>query len=385
MTPILDVRALQKYYPIHRGLLGRLAGHVRAVDDVSFTIDRGETLSLVGESGCGKTTTSRCILRAITPTAGEIRFRPGSGAEIDVARLPRKQLRPLRRQMQMIFQDPFSSLNPRMTIAEIIGEPLLVNGMTDTSARNARVAELLELVHLPAAYLNRFPHAFSGGQRQRIGIARALALSPSLIVADEPVSALDVSVQAQIVNLMLELQDRLGIAYLFVAHDLSVVKHVSHRVAVMYVGKIVEIAPTAALFASPRHPYTEALLSAVPVPDPAPSGQADRARGRRRRPFRPAARLHLPSALPLRDRAVPAGDAATRGGGPRALGQVPACTRTDAATGQRVRRIVRHVTDRRRTTANLAPAKTRAAATIMLSLATPGYANRPPKRLTPCN
>ncbi len=221
---------------------------------VNTSIDRGETLSLVGESGCGKTTTSRCILRAITPTAGEIRFRPGSGTEIDVARLPRKQLRPLRRQMQMIFQDPFSSLNPRMTIAEIIGEPLLVNGMTDTGARNARVAELLDLVHLPAAYLNRFPHAFSGGQRQRIGIARALALSPSLIVADEPVSALDVSVQAQIVNLMLELQDRLGIAYLFVAHDLSVVKHVSHRVAVMYVGKIVEIAPTAALFAAPRHP-----------------------------------------------------------------------------------------------------------------------------------
>ena len=245
---------MRKFYPIHRGLLGRLAGHVRAVDDVSFTIDRGETLSLVGESGCGKTTTSRCILRAIAPTAGEIRFRTETGAEIDVARLRRKELRPLRRQMQMIFQDPFSSLNPRMTIAEIIGEPLLVNGMTDTRARNARVAELLELVHLPAAYLNRFPHAFSGGQRQRIGIARALALSPSLIVADEPVSALDVSVQAQIVNLMLELQDRLGIAYLFVAHDLSVVKHVSHRVAVMYVGRIVEIAPTAALFAARRTP-----------------------------------------------------------------------------------------------------------------------------------
>jgi oligopeptide/dipeptide ABC transporter ATP-binding protein len=268
MTRVLDVRALRKYYPIHRGLLGRVAGEVRAVDDVSFTIDRGETLSLVGESGCGKTTTSRCILRAIAPTAGEIRFRTESGTEIDVARLPRKSLRPLRRQMQMIFQDPFSSLNPRMTIAEIIGEPLLVNGMTDAGKRNARVAELLELVHLPAAYLNRFPHAFSGGQRQRIGIARALSLSPSLIVADEPVSALDVSVQAQIVNLMLELQDRLGLAYLFVAHDLSVVKHVSHRVAVMYVGKIVEVAPTAALFATPRHPYTEALLSAVPVPDP---------------------------------------------------------------------------------------------------------------------
>jgi oligopeptide/dipeptide ABC transporter ATP-binding protein len=207
-------------------------------------------------------------LRAITPTSGEIRFRTETGDEVDVAGLRRQQLRPLRRQMQMIFQDPFSSLNPRMTIAEIIGEPLLVNGMNDTHARNARVAELLELVHLPAAYLNRFPHAFSGGQRQRIGIARALALSPSLIVADEPVSALDVSVQAQIVNLMLELQDRLGIAYLFVAHDLSVVKHVSHRVAVMYVGRIVEIAPTEKLFSTPRHPYTEALLSAVPVPDP---------------------------------------------------------------------------------------------------------------------
>jgi peptide/nickel transport system ATP-binding protein len=257
---VLDVRELRKFYPIHRGLLGRLVGQVRAVDGVSFTIERGETLSLVGESGCGKTTTSRCILRAIVPTAGEIRFRTESGAEIDVARLGRKELRPLRRQMQMIFQDPFSSLNPRMTIAEIIGEPLLVNGIGDVRTRNARVAELLELVHLPSAYLNRFPHAFSGGQRQRIGIARALA--------DEPVSALDVSVQAQIVNLMLELQERLGIAYLFVAHDLSVVKHVSHRVAVMYVGKIVEVAPTAALFNTPRHPYTEALLSAVPVPDP---------------------------------------------------------------------------------------------------------------------
>jgi peptide/nickel transport system ATP-binding protein len=265
---ILDVRHLRKHFPIRQGMLGRVAGQVKAVDDVTFAIDAGETLSLVGESGCGKTTTSRCILRAIKPTSGEIRFRTESGTEIDVAPLEAKQLRPLRRQMQMIFQDPFSSLNPRMTIAEIIGEPLLVNGMTDTAERTRRVTELLNLVQLPSAYLNRFPHAFSGGQRQRIGIARALALNPSLVVADEPVSALDVSVQAQIVNLMLDLQDRLGLAFLFVAHDLSVVKHVSHRVAVMYVGRIVEIAPTAALFTRPRHPYTEALLSAVPVPDP---------------------------------------------------------------------------------------------------------------------
>jgi oligopeptide/dipeptide ABC transporter ATP-binding protein len=268
MMPVLEVRSLRKHFPIRRGVLGRVANHVKAVDDVSFHIGKGETLSLVGESGCGKTTTSRCILRAIDPTGGEIIFRQENGTEVDVAALDQQQLRPLRRQMQMIFQDPFSSLNPRMTIAEIIGEPLLVNGMTNTTERHRRVAELLELVQLPGAYLNRFPHAFSGGQRQRIGIARALALNPSLIVADEPVSALDVSVQAQIVNLMLDLQDRLGMAYLFVAHDLSVVKHVSHRVAVMYVGRIVEIAPTRSLFTMPRHPYTEALLSAVPVPDP---------------------------------------------------------------------------------------------------------------------
>ena len=268
MTQVLDVRGLRKHFQVRQGVLGRVTGQVKAVDDVSFSIESGETLSLVGESGCGKTTTSRCILRAIKPTGGEIRFRTASGTQVDVAPLNAKQLRPLRRQMQMIFQDPFSSLNPRMTISEIIGEPLLVNGVTNTAKRNERVAELLQLVQLPSAYLNRFPHAFSGGQRQRIGIARALALNPSLIVADEAVSALDVSVQAQIVNLMLDLQDRLGLAYLFVAHDLSVVKHVSHRVAVMYVGRIVEIAPTTALFSSPRHPYTEALLSAVPVPDP---------------------------------------------------------------------------------------------------------------------
>ena len=265
---ILEVEQLQKWFPIRRGLMRKVVGHVRAVDGVGFEIRQGETLSLVGESGCGKTTTSRCILRALTPTGGAIRFRTQDGRQVDVAKVPKTELRPLRRQMQMIFQDPFSSLNPRMTIMDIIGEPLLVNGMTDLAARRKRVRELLEVVQLPAQYLNRFPHAFSGGQRQRIGIARALALNPALIVADEPVSALDVSVQAQIVNLLLDLQDRLGLSYLFVAHDLSVVKHVSHRVAVMYVGKIVEIAPTRSLFARPRHPYTEALLSAVPVPDP---------------------------------------------------------------------------------------------------------------------
>ena len=265
---ILEVEQLQKWFPIRRGLMRKVVGHVRAVDGVGFEIRQGETLSLVGESGCGKTTTSRCILRALTPTGGAIRFRTQDGRQVDVAKVPKTELRPLRRQMQMIFQDPFSSLNPRMTIMDIIGEPLLVNGMSDLAARRKRVRELLEVVQLPAQYLNRFPHAFSGGQRQRIGIARALALNPALIVADEPVSALDVSVQAQIVNLLLDLQDRLGLSYLFVAHDLSVVKHVSHRVAVMYVGRIVEIAPTRSLFARPRHPYTEALLSAVPVPDP---------------------------------------------------------------------------------------------------------------------
>jgi peptide/nickel transport system ATP-binding protein len=268
MSTVLDVRELRKFYPIHRGLLGRLAGHVRAVDDVSFTIDRGETLSLVGESGCGKTTTSRCILRAIAPTAGEIRFRTETGAEVDVAPLRRKELRPLRRQMQMIFQDPFSSLNPRMTLLDIVGEPLLVHGEGNAQARTDRVVELLRLVGLRPETMRRYPHAFSGGQRQRIGIARALALNPRLVVADEPVSALDVSVQAQILNLLLDLQERLGLTYLFVAHDLSVVKHISERVAVMYIGRIVETAPTEALFTSPKHPYTEALLSAVPKPDP---------------------------------------------------------------------------------------------------------------------
>jgi peptide/nickel transport system ATP-binding protein len=265
---LLEVRGLRKFFPIRRGLLRQVVGHVRAVDDVSFHIDRGETLSLVGESGCGKTTTARCILRAIQPTAGEIRFRTGDGAVIDVAGLPKGKLRPLRRQMQMIFQDPFSSLNPRRTLLDIIAEPLLVHGIGTHAERVERVAELLRLVGLRPEYMRRFPHAFSGGQRQRVGIARALALNPSLVVADEPVSALDVSVQAQILNLMQDLQARLGLTYLFVAHDLAVVKHVSDRVAVMYVGQLVEVADTASLFTAPKHPYTEALLSAVPKPDP---------------------------------------------------------------------------------------------------------------------
>jgi len=266
--PLLEVQHLKKFFPIHAGLLRRTVGQVRAVDDVSFTVRQGETLALVGESGCGKTTTARCILRALQPTDGKILFRTGAGSTIDIARLSSKQMRPLRRDMQLIFQDPFSSLNPRMTLLDIIGEPLLVNKVGSGAERAERVAELLRVVGLPPDYMRRYPHAFSGGQRQRIGIARALALNPSLIVADEPVSALDVSVQAQILNLLLDLQDQLGLTYLFVAHDLSVVKQISDRVAVMYVGKIVELAPTAALFEAPLHPYTEALLSAVPKPDP---------------------------------------------------------------------------------------------------------------------
>ena len=266
--PLLEVNGLRKYFPIRKGFLRKVVGQVRAVDDVSFALDRGETLALVGESGCGKTTTSRCVLRALPPTQGEILFRTDEGAVVDVARLSKRRLRPLRRQMQMIFQDPFSSLNPRKTLLDIVGEPLLVNGMRSRRERVDRVAQLLRLVGMRPEYMRRFPHAFSGGQRQRIGIARALALNPSLVVADEPVSALDVSVQAQILNLMLDLQARLGLTYLFVAHDLSVVKHVCDRVAVMYVGQIVELAPTKELFTAPRHPYTEALLSAVPKPDP---------------------------------------------------------------------------------------------------------------------
>ena len=265
---LLEVKNLRKYFPIQKGFLRRVVGLVRAVDDVSFYIKEGETLGLVGESGCGKTTTARCLLRALTPTSGQILFRNREGKLVDIATLPKRELRPLRCEMQMIFQDPFGSLNPRMTLLDIVGEPLLVNGMRSRKERTDRVAELLRLVGLRPEYMRRFPHAFSGGERQRIGIARALSLNPCLVVADEPVSALDVSVQAQVLNLLLELQGRLHLTYLFVAHDLSVVKHITDRVTVMYVGKLVETAKTKELFSAPKHPYTAALLSAVPVPNP---------------------------------------------------------------------------------------------------------------------
>jgi peptide/nickel transport system ATP-binding protein len=267
-SPLLEVTGLQKLFPIRKGFLKRTVGYVRAVDGVDFHIDEGETLGLVGESGCGKTTTARCILRAIEPTRGEVRMRVADGSVVDMGALRPAGLRALRREMQMIFQDPFTSLNPRMTLLDLVGEPLLVHGVKSRREREERVAELLRRVGLRAEYMRRFPHAFSGGERQRIGIARALALHPRLVVADEPVSALDVSVQAQILNLLVDLQADLRLTYLFVAHDLSVVRHISNRVAVMYVGRIVELADTAALFQTPKHPYTAALLSAVPEPDP---------------------------------------------------------------------------------------------------------------------
>ncbi len=266
--PLLDVRGLQKFFPITKGFLQRVTGQVRAVDGVDFTVAEGETLGLVGESGCGKTTASRCILRAIDPTGGQILYRTRNGATVDLATLGPAELRPLRAEIQMIFQDPFGSLNPRMTLLDNVGEPLLVNGVRNRRDRADQVAELLRLVGLRPEFMHRFPHAFSGGQRQRIGIARALATNPRLVVADEPVSALDVSVQAQVLNLLLELQTRLKLTFLFVAHDLSVVRHISDRIAVMYVGQLVELAPTEALFDRPRHPYTAALMRAVPVADP---------------------------------------------------------------------------------------------------------------------
>jgi peptide/nickel transport system ATP-binding protein len=260
---LLEIKNLKKYFPIRKGFLRKVVGHVRAVDGVDLAVYEGETLGLVGESGCGKTTTGRLILRAMDPTEGEIHFRKDNKL-VDLAKLSPKEMMHYRRDMQIIFQDPFSSLNPRMTVLDIISEPLVIHGVARGDDLKSQVRELLEMVGLRAQHMNRYPYAFSGGQRQRIGIARALALRPKLIVADEPVSALDVSIQAQVINLMEDLQQEHGLTYVFIAHDLSVVEHISDRVAVMYLGKIVELARAEELYENPLHPYTEALLSAVP-------------------------------------------------------------------------------------------------------------------------
>ena len=272
---LLDVKGLKKYFLVRKGVFRRTVAHVKAVDDIDMFIREGETLGLVGESGCGKTTTGRSILRLIEPSGGDIMFRSKTMApagedhtEVNVVKAPRKTMKMLRREMQIIFQDPYSSLNPRMTVGAIVSEPLLVHSLSRRSEREERVKSLLAAVGLKPDHMKRYPHEFSGGQRQRIGVARALALDPQLIVCDEPVSALDVSIQAQVINLLEDLQGEFGLTYLFIAHDLSVVKHMADRVAVMYFGKIVELSTTEELFSAPKHPYTEALMSAVPVPDP---------------------------------------------------------------------------------------------------------------------
>jgi peptide/nickel transport system ATP-binding protein len=264
---LLEVKNLKKHFPIQKGFFRRVVGQVRAVDGVSFFIREGETLGLVGESGCGKTTVGRCILRAFKPTTGEVLFRK-NGKMVNILQVPKREMKPFRREMQIIFQDPFSSLNPRMTVMDIVSEPLRIHEIARGAELQAQVRELLEAVGLKAHHMNRYPYAFSGGQRQRIGIARALALRPRFIVCDEPVSALDVSIQAQTLNLLEDLQGEFGLTYLFVAHDLSVVEHISDRVAVMYLGNVVELATAEELYSDPLHPYTEALLSAVPRTDP---------------------------------------------------------------------------------------------------------------------
>jgi len=277
-APLLDVQNLRMHFPIRKGLLRRTVGHVKAVDGVSFAIRKGETLGLVGESGCGKSTTGRCLLGVHDPTDGQILYRHADGTQVNLAQLDDAEITPYRRDIRLIFQDPESSLNPRMSVLEIVGEPLRAFGIARGKAMKEQVATLLEQVGLRPEYMQRYPHAFSGGERQRIGIARALATEPRLVIADEPVSALDVSVQARTLNLMQDLQDEFDLTYLFIAHDLSVVKHICDRVAVMYAGKIVEVAPTEELFHRPKMPYTEALLSAVPTPDPTRRGEQSRIR-----------------------------------------------------------------------------------------------------------
>jgi oligopeptide/dipeptide ABC transporter ATP-binding protein len=265
---LLEVKNLKKYFPINRGVFRRVVGYVKAVDRVDLFIRQGETLGLVGESGCGKTTLGRSILRLIEPTDGEVWFKTGKGKKLDITKLEDREIKSLRREMRMIFQDPYGSLNPRMTVMDIVGEPLIIHKVAQGKEIEDRVRTLLKIVGLNPRYMRRYPHEFSGGQRQRIGIARALALNPRLVIADEPVSALDVSVQAQVINLLEDLQVQFNLTYLFIAHDLSVVYHISNRIAVMYVGKIMEVGEAEEVYQGPRHPYTEALMSAVPVIDP---------------------------------------------------------------------------------------------------------------------
>lgn len=265
---LLEVKNLKKYFPITRGVFRRVVGYVKAVDRVDLFIRQGETLGLVGESGCGKTTLGRSILRLIEPTDGEVWFKTGKGEKLDITKLEDREIKSLRREMRMIFQDPYGSLNPRMTVMDIVGEPLIIHKVAQGKEIEDRVRTLLKIVGLNPRYMRRYPHEFSGGQRQRIGIARALALNPRLVIADEPVSALDVSVQAQVINLLEDLQVQFNLTYLFIAHDLSVVYHISNRIAVMYVGKIMEVGQADEIYQGPRHPYTEALMSAVPVIDP---------------------------------------------------------------------------------------------------------------------
>jgi oligopeptide transport system ATP-binding protein len=311
-APLLSVRDLKKHFAVKGGLLAREVDRVHAVDGVSLDIAAGETLSLVGESGCGKSTTGRCILRLLEPSSGEIWFQGR-----DVTRLDGEALRGLRRDMQIIFQDPFASLNPRHTVRGIIGEALVIHGLANGRRElDERVVQLLERVGLQAGHMHRFPHEFSGGQRQRIGIARALAVEPKLIVCDEPVSALDVSIQAQVINLLEDLQEQLSLTYLFIAHDLSVVEHISNRVAVMYLGRVVEIAGARELYDNPRHPYTEALLSAVPIPDPRLKRKRIVLQGEVPNPLHPPSGCHFRTRCPLAE--------------PRCASEVPRLRQGDA-------------------------------------------------------